>query len=271
MYYSEFKNHPVNMFKSILVKTVFFVMAVLCFTACEKDTLLPYYPTQEKGKMVIMSYAADSINIVANAQLLSFDDKDIFIKDINEIYEFVSFDNQDEVLGIKDYHTGETVHTYRYANAAPLDTISFFYKKDYFIDDVLSFRKGTLSQAGYVGFKFIFPNMGQYSGSSYEGTLDAIIRNLNGQVLAIAENINKNKFSTFAEYPFKSPPVIKVELVKHGTNESYIEGKQIIIEMVMQNNKSKMIVLEETKNESNAFSGVRGSIDLTQYFDFQQK
>ncbi|RWW91947.1 hypothetical protein [Flavobacterium cerinum] len=246
-------------------------MAVLCFTACEKDTFLPYYPSQTRGKMTIIAYATDSINIDANAKPLLFDDEDIFIKNINEIYEFVSFDNQDEVLHIKDYQTGLTIHTYTYANAAPRDTISFFYKKDYFIDNVLSFKKGSLSQTGRTGYKFIFPNMGAYSGSTYTGALDAIIRNLSGQVLGVAQNITKEDFSTFVEYPFNPPPVIKVELVKHGTNESYIGGKQIIVEMVMQSNKSKMIVLEETQDESNTFTGVTGSIDLTQYFDFQQE
>lgn len=259
------------MFRSILVKTVFFVMAVLCFLSCEDHELLPYYPTQDVGKITIIGYAADSIHIKANGEPLLFEDKKVFVEDINELYEFVSYDNKDEVLDIFDYQTNLKVHTYNYTNAVPLDTLSFFYIKNYFIDNVLSHRQGKLSQNNYTGFKFIFPNMGQYSESSYDGPLDAIIRGVNGQVLAVAENITKDSFSSFAQYLFTPPPVIRVELVKHGTTQSYVEGKQIIVEMVMQKNKSKMIVLEETKDDNNTFKGVTGSIDLTEYFDFQQE
>ena len=259
------------MFKNILVRAVFFTMTVLFFSSCEDHELLPYYPTQEIGEITIIGYAADSININANGEPLLFEEKDVFIKDITEFYDFISYDNEDEVLDIKDYQAGEIVHTYRYTNAAPIDTISFFYKKDYFIDKVLSYKKGTLSQTGRTGYKFIFPNMGQYSGSIYEGTLDGIIRSINGQILGVVQNIKKDDFSLFVEFPFGPPPVVRMELVKHGTNAPYIEGQQILVEMVMQNNKSKMIVLEETLDESNTFKGVTGSIDLTQYFDFQQE
>jgi hypothetical protein len=59
-----------------------------------------------------------------------------------------------------------------------------------------------------------------------------------------------------------------MRLVKHGTTESYISGQTIEVQMVMQNNKSCLIVLEETADSNGNFSGVNGTIDLTNYFDY---
>lgn len=52
------------------------------------------------------------------------------------------------------------------------------------------------------------------------------------------------------------------------TNESYVTEQEVIVQMVMQNNKSRLIILDETTNENGAFSGVDGSVNLVDYFDF---
>jgi len=110
--------------------------------------------------------------------------------------------------------------------------------------------------------------MNRYSNSGYNGAIDAIIKKPNGQVLGVAENITKDNFSNFVEFAFAPPPIFTVQLIKHGTNESYVTGQEIIVQMAMQNNKSRLIVLDEKTNENGIFSGVDGSVNLVDYFDF---
>ena len=98
--------------------------------------------------------------------------------------------------------------------------------------------------------------------------MDAIIKKVNGQLLGVAENISKDSFSTFVEFPYGSPPILNIELVKHGTTESYVSGQKVLVQIVMQNNKSRLIVLDEKANENGTFTGVDGTLNLVDLFDF---
>ncbi|MGA9639357.1 MAG: hypothetical protein WBQ70_12755, partial [Flavobacterium sp.] len=121
---------------------------------------------------------------------------------------------------------------------------------------------------GKTGYKFIFPTMNRFSKSGYEGTLDAIIKSLNGVVLGKAENITKEAFSTYVEFNYAPPPIINVELVKHGTTESYRTGQSVIVQLSVQNNKTRLIVLDEKANTDGSFKNVEGTINLVDYFTY---
>ena len=250
---------------------LFFVFAfTTLFTGCANEDLTPLYGEQVAGKVVIRGYSAlrDSIQIVANGEPLKIGTTTTFTDRITKDYEFVFYDNAIENIDVVNKTTGAVIHSYSFTAATPIDTISFYQKESIRIEDVLFFEPGTLSGTGRTGYRFIFPTMNLYSNSGYNGPVDAIIRKTSGQVLATAENITKESFSNFVEFAYAPPPIINVELVKHGTTESYVPGRQVIVQLVMQNNKSRLIVLDEKSSESGAFTGVEGTINLVDYFDF---
>lgn len=256
--------------KNIFKKIILFSSLATLFAACTNEDMAPLYGEQKAGKVVIRGYNAleDSLQVVANGEPLEIGDYNAFIGEITKDYEFVYYDNAAKNIDIINKATGAILHSYSFTVAIPVDTLSFYHKDGIWIDDVLSIRPGVLSATGRTGYRFIFPTMNRYSNSGYDGTIDAIIRKTNGQVLGTAENITKDGFSDFIEFAFSSPPILNVELVKHGTTESYVTGQQVIVQMVMQNNRSRLIVLDEKVNESGTFSGVEGTINLVDYFDF---
>ncbi len=240
------------------------------YISCGNEDMTPIYGEQEPGKVVIRSYndSKDSLQVNASGKLLSIDDKDTFKGRIVTDFEFVFYDNQIKNIDIINKNTGAVLQSYNFTTTKLVDTLSFYHKDGIWIDNVLSFKPGILSAPGRTGYRFIFPTLNRFSNSGYDGPLDAIIRKVNGEVLGVAENITKDEFSTFAEFDFGAPPVLQIELVKHGTTESYITGKRVIVQSVMQNNKSRMIVLDEKANESGTFTGVDGTINLVDLFDF---
>ena len=255
-----------NIFKKLLS---FSILGLICLS-CSNEDLIPLYGEQTAGKIVIRSYNAlqDSVYITINGKKLEIGEHTAFIKKIEKDHEFVFDKNEVKNINIVNQVSGDILHSYTFTAANPIDTLSFYHKQGIWIDNVLSSRPGTLSGTGKAGYRFIFPTLNRYSASGYNGSIDAIIRKPNGQVLGIAENITKQGFSNFVEFAFSPPPLLNVELVKHGTTESYISGQQVIVQMVMQNNKSKLIVLDEKANESGTFSGVEGTINLVDHFVF---
>lgn len=256
--------------KNIFKTTLFVLMLSAFFIGCSNEDMKPLYEEQVPGKVVIRCYSAlkDSLQIVANGKRLEIDDHDTFTGKIIKDYEFVYYDNKAENIDIVNKRTGEILHSYHFTSNTSTDTLSFYAKDGIWMDDVLSFEPGVLSSTGVTGYKFIFPTMNRYSNSGYNGAIDAIIKKTNGQVIGVVENITKDSFSNFIEFTFATPPIFTVQLVKHGTTESYVPGKQVVVQMVMQNNKSRLIVLDEKANESGNFSSVDGSINLVDYFDF---
>jgi len=256
------------MSKTIKIGILFLITAVIC-TACANDDLIPVYQPQKAGKVVIKGYNAlqDSIQISLDGKLLVIDKRNAFVKKIENNYEFVFYNNSSKKIDVINKKTKEVLQSYNFTNAKPLDTLSFYTKENVWIGNVLSSKPGKLSATNRTGLRFIFPSVNLYSKSGYTGSLDAIIKKTNGDVLGIAQNITNRTFSSYLELPFSSPPIVNVEIVKHGTTESYVPEKKVTFQMVLQNNKSKLIVLDE-KATGNTFSGVEGNINLTDYFTF---
>lgn len=251
-------------------KLIIFIASSLLFIKCTTNSLKLQNEPQSPGEIIIRGYAqTDSLQIKANGENLMIDEEINFINSIEIDYQFVYFNFQPEILEVQFQETGEIIQTYEYSSEQLTDTLSFFYKPGLFIEDVLSFKPGTLSQSGYTGYRFIFPNMNAFSNSGYEGDLDGIIRKITGQELGIVENIGKENFSTFLEFPFGPPPILNMELVKHGTTESYIAGETVKVQLVMRNNKSSLIVLEEVADENGNLLEVKGQINLTDFFDYE--
>ncbi|PWB27676.1 hypothetical protein [Flavobacterium sp. HTF] len=255
-----------------LVKVVIlFFIATFLLTSCANEELIPFYQEQKAGKIVIRGYNAlqDSIQITVNNKLLTADKKhDAFIKKVEKDFEFVFYDNEIKTVQVTNKKTKELIYSQNFTTQKAVDTLSFYMKENLLVTDFMSDKPGTLSAAGLTGYRFIFPNINKYSKSGYTGPIDAVIRKINGQIVGVSENINKNKAGSFVEFTFSLPPIIEVELVKHGTSESYVSSQRIAFRTVMQKNKSGIVVLEETANADNSFARVEGMINLADYFSF---
>lgn len=257
--------------ENTIKKNVLLAVLTIFFIACTNENLTPLYGEQQPGKVVIKSYNAmekDSVQLVANGVLKKIGKNDSFIKKIVDNYEFVFYENKIENIEVVNKTTGKILKNYSFKTDKPVDTLSFYYNDGIWLDNVVSNRPGKLSTANHTGYRFIFPTMNRYSNSGYDGPIDAIIRSYGGQILGVAENITKDRFSNFTEFLYSTPSVLNIELVKHGTTESYIAGRKVVIQIGMQKNKSKIIVLDEKKDLNGVFSGVEGVINLVDYYTY---
>jgi hypothetical protein len=262
--------------KYSIAKPFFFSVVLAVFGACSSDSLTPLNDqrVQEPGTVVIQGYndLNDSIQIAVNGKFVEIGkgkNNIAFVKKIEKNYEFVFYENEVKTFVITNKRTNKILGTYQFTTEAPSSSLYFYAKEDLWIDNPSYLKPSTLSQTGRTGFTFIFPSINKYSASGYTGLLDGIItRSNNGQVLGIVENINKKTPSTFVEFPYSTPAAVKMELVKHGTTESYVAGQKVIVSMSMANNKSKLIILEEKQDVNGTFSGVEGVINLADYFSF---
>lgn len=255
-----------NTFKRLLLVASVFLTLI----SCTNDALTPIYGVEQAGKVVVMSYNGlqDSLQVIADGKPLKIQTHDAFLGKIIAEYNFVFYDHKVEQIDIVNKATGEILKTYNFTTEKPTDTISFYAKESIWIDNMMRNKPGVLTATGRTGYRFVFPTMNRYSNSGYEGPVDAIIKKVNGQVLGVAENITKENFSDYLEFAFAPPPIITIELVKHGTTESYIAGQPVVIQAVMQNNKSRLVMLDEKANESGVFTGVDANTNLVDYFDF---
>lgn len=261
--------------KNILTRILIFSVILVFFESCTNDHLTPLYSNETTlpGKVVITGYSAlnDSIQISVNGKLVPIgkEKKTAFAKKIETEYQFVYYGDQGKTFEVINKVTKQVLHTYNFTAEKPIDTLSFFTKENIWIEHVSAIKPGVLTKTGNSGYKFIFPTQNLYSKSGYEGNLDGILRKINGQTIGVIENINKTQFSSFIEFPYSSPPTVLMELVKHGTTESYIPGQKVIVILTMTNNKSKLIVLDEKADANGAFASVDGSLNLVDYFVFK--
>ena len=116
---------------------------------------------------------------------------------------------------------------------------------------------------GKVGFEFIFPNLGEYSGTSLTG-VRGVLKRENGAVLAEFDPIGKNDFTAVKIYSFfSSTAPVYLELYKPGTDTPYNSGSEIIRVKIKQDMGANLIVLQE-KMINGVFTVV-GEIDVADY------
>ncbi|MGA9650485.1 hypothetical protein [Pedobacter sp.] len=232
----------------------------------------------EPGKMSIQGYVlsdTDSVRVSANDKDIEVNKKTIFTKKLETSYQFVSYFNNPTQKSFKviNNRTQEVMITedldFSDPTAQLQDTISFFYKSpSILIKDVYKDKPGKLTSNNHTGFRFMFPNMNYYSKSDYTGTVDAILTKFpSGELIARVENIGKERFSEYIEFLYYSPPIMRLQLVKHGTTESYLNsGVAVTVDISLQTGKSKLIIIEEKTDANGIFNGINASLDLRTYF-----
>ena len=203
----------------------------------------------------------DIIQIRLNGQPVSINGASSYTDKIETRISFVLDKEETDEISIYNNQTGNQIARYavNYDNAHDYKTLNFFnlpgiYLKAYAVKPSVNLGK--------VGFEFIFPNLGEISGSAGEG-VKGILKRENGVVLAEFENIGKKDFTSVKIYNyFSASAPVYLELYKPGTTESYT-GSSVIKVTLKQDIGANMIVLQEKME--NGVLVVKGDIDVADY------
>lgn len=249
----------------------------LYLTSCNNDSLIPQDELQSPGEVAIRGYTqTDTLYIVGGmTDTLEVNSNKKFIGDIETSYQFVYYNRASENVSIVS-QTGEVLKSYNFGSEQETGAFSFFYKPGIWIDNVLNVEPGTLSEENHAGLKLLFPNINIYSDSGYTGTVDAILSRFpSGEHIATIEDVGSENFSSFIEFPISTYPgapvipVITLELVKHGTTESYLPGNESLTTLVsIEPGDSQLLIIEEGVDQTGQFDGIHAFVDLTRIFDY---
>lgn len=242
------------------------IFAFLLFTllfSCTDNTIMERYDAiQKPAEVVIKGYSKpDVLQLRLNGEPISIDGKTSYTNKIETTLQFVVDQGETNKLAIYNNETGKEIAKYmiNYDNIADYKKVNFFNLPGIFLKtDVVKPQVGF----GKVGFVFIFPNLGEHSGTSLT-SVKGVLKRENGVVLAEFDNIEKDNFTPVKIYSaFSSTAPVYLELYKPGTTEPYT-GSDIIKVKLKQHTGANMIVLQE-KSE-NGGSVVKGDIDVSEY------
>lgn len=119
---------------------------------------------------------------------------------------------------------------------------------------------------GRVGFEFIFPNLGEFSGSDLDKVKGVLKRESNGAVLATYEKIEKESFTTLKPIITYFTGNVLLEFYKPDSTIPYAGTPLITVKMstaYINNNRAKLIVLQ--KVQENGVWTVKGDTDIAPY------
>lgn len=239
-----------------------FLLLILLFS-CAENTIMERYDTAQKpGEIIIKGYSKpDVLQLRFNGEPVSIDGKTSYTNKIETTLQFVVDQGETDKLAIYNNETGKEIAKYMitYDNIADYNKVNFFNLPGIFLKtDVVKPQVGF----GKVGFVFIFPNLGEYSGTSLT-SVKGVLKKENGAVLAEFDNIEKDGFTPVKIYSaFSSTAPVYLELYKPGTTQPYI-GSEIIKVKLKQHTGANMIVLQEKSENGGAV--VKGDIDVSEY------
>lgn len=243
-------------------KLLAFAIFTILISCSDQDTLEVYDKVQKSAQINIKGFSKpDVIQMRLNGIPVVINGKDSYSEKIETQISFVLDKGETDELGIYNLQTGARLAKYsvNYDNAADYQNLNFFNLPDTFLN---AYAVKPQVNLGKVGFEFIFPNLGELSGSSLNG-VKGVLKRENGVVLAEFENIGKKDFTTVKIYNFfSSTAPVFLEIYKPGTNEPYT-GSNIIKVTLKQDIGANMIVLQE-KLENGAVV-VKGDIDVADY------
>ncbi len=242
------------------------IFALLLFTvlfSCTDNTVMERYDKiQKPGEVTVKGYSKpDVIQLKFNGEPVSINGQTSYTNKIETKLQFVLDQGEINRLAIYNNETGSEIMKYNitYDNVEDFKNLYFFNLPDIFLQTNVVKPQVNL---GKVGFEFIFPNLGEYSGSSLK-SVKGVLKRENGVVLAEFDDIGKDNFTPVKIYTsFSSTAPVYLELYKPGTAEPYI-GSEIINVKLKQHMGANMIVLQE-KSENGVWV-VKGDIDVSEY------
>ena len=238
------------------------ILFTLLFSCTDTDTLEVYDKAQKPAEISIKGYSKpDILQLRLNGSPISINGKASYTDKIETQLQFVLDKGETDELGIYNNETGAQIAKYNitYDNINDYKNVSFFNLPGIFLK---TYAVKPQVNLGKVGFEFIFPNLGEFSGSSLSN-VKGVLKRENGVVLAEFENIGKDNFTAVKIYSFFSTTApVYLELYKPGTTESY-SGSNLIQVKLQQDIGANMIVIQE-KMENGVWV-VKGNIDVADY------
>ncbi|MCS3870274.1 hypothetical protein J3D55_003190 [Chryseobacterium ginsenosidimutans] len=243
-------------------KIIALTLLTIVFSCTDNDSLQPYDKAQKAAEVNIKGYSKpDVIQMRLNGAPISISGKTSYSEKVETQVAFVLDEGETDELGIYNNQTGAQIakYTITYDNFTDYKNLYFFNLPGIFLQ---TYAVKPTVNLGKVGFEFIFPNLGEFSGSSLEG-VKGVLKRENGVVLAEFDNIGKKDFTAVKIYNFFSTTApVYLELYKPGTTAPYT-GSNIIKVTVKQDIGANMIVLQEKME--NGIVVVKGDIDVADY------
>ncbi|CAM2865961.1 hypothetical protein CHFL109739_04370 [Chryseobacterium flavum] len=242
------------------------IFALLLFTllfSCTDNTVMEAYDKiQKPGEVTIKGFSKpDVLQLRFNGVPVSINGNTSYTNQIETELDFVLDKGEANKLAIYNHETGSEIAKYNitYDNIDDYKTLYFFNLPGIFLQ---TYVEKPQVNFGKVGFEFIFPNLGEYSGTSLK-EVKGILKRENGTVLAEFESIGKDRFTEVKIYnSFSASAPVFLELYKPGTTEPYA-GTGLIQVKLKQHTGANLIVLQE-KPENGTWV-VRGDIDVSEY------
>lgn len=231
-------------------------------TSCDSELTNEFDVVQKPAKVNVKGFSTpDEIEIRLDGKPVIIKDKNFYSQNIETTLNFVLDKGEKNPLTIYNHKTGQQIVSYEitYNNSADYENFNFFNLPDIFLE-VYAVKPSI--NLGKVGFKFLFANLGEFSGTKLE-SVKGILKRENGAVLATFENIGKDDFSEFKTYNFFSTTApVFLELYKPGTTEPYTGTNPLQVQII-QTYGVNMIVLQE--KQENGKVVVKGDIDIADY------
>ncbi|MFN1218816.1 hypothetical protein ACKW6Q_17760 [Chryseobacterium kwangjuense] len=238
---------------------VFFTLVVSC---SDNSVMQPFDKSQKPADITVRGYSKpDVLQLRLNGTPVSIEGNTSYTDRIETKLEFVLDEGETDRLGIYNHETGTEIAHYNitYDNVGDYKTLNFFNLPGIFLQASAVKPQVNL---GKVGFEFIFPNLGEYSGTTLSG-VKGILRRENGIVLAEFDHIEKKSFTAVKIYNyFSNTAPVYLELYKPDSTTPYT-GSEIIKVKIKQDMGANLIVLQE-KLENGVFT-VKGDIDVADY------
>lgn len=242
------------------MKKILFILALATgLFSCEDQLVNSNEVSQKPGKIMIKGYSTPGkVQLSFNGSPLLINNLDSYSGNIETTLDFVLDKGETNRLGIYDATTGNEIASYNvsYDNIADYEEFYFFNLPGIFLK---TYAVKPTVNLGKVGFVFIFPNLGEFSGYG-QSSVKGVLKKQDGTVLATIEKIGKEEFSELKIYNFfsNSAPVF-LELYKLGTDEPYSSTQTTTVQLI-QTPAANMIVLQE-QPEGN----IKGDIDIVDY------
>ncbi|MNU13728.1 hypothetical protein D3C71_17730 [compost metagenome] len=244
--------------KNILALAVF----TMFFSCTDNSSLEVYDKIQRAAQINIKGYSKpDVIQMRLNGVPIPVNGNTSYTEKIETQISFVVDKGETDEIGIYNNQTGAQIAKYNinFDNVLDYKDLYFFNLPGIYLQ---TYAVKPQVNLGRVGFEFIFPNLGEFSGASLEG-VKGVLKRENGTVLAEFDTIRKKDFTAVKIYTFFSTTApVYLELYKVGTNTPYT-GSNIIKVTLKQDIGANMIVLQE-KMENGVWV-VKGDIDVADY------
>lgn len=238
------------------------VTAATLFTACNEALTLADV-SQKPVTISVSGYSKiDNVQLVLNGEPVVINGNDRYTGKIETILKFVAGKDETNILAIYNSDAAKELasHQISYDNAGDIGQLNFFNLPEIYLE--ASVEKPTV-RLGYVGYEFIFPNLGELSHVTTD-SIKGVLKKEDGTVLAEFGAIRKKSFTEVLSYrSFGYSEPVYLELFKQGTQEPYF-GSQTLRVKLKQDAGPNLIVLQEYLDESGK-PGVTGDIDIADY------